>query len=566
AQTIEEGYARLVAARKRDESLNEKLRALNTISEEGKPLREAVQRAREDLLRELERARSRAEELQKSCRKLPQLRKEQELQRARLAGLASRKTDLEAKKEQAQGIFEHIRHLEADNALLKGEMNGLKEKLDLLAPAQARCPLCGADLDPSAREQLESSYQTEGRSKADTYRSHQKTLEGLQGEHKALDGEVRSIEAGLQSEAAPEQARQLALEKEVREAEEAAAMLVEAEASRGELQQRWSSADFAPVETKRLRELEAEARELQYDAQGHRAAQEEMEETKGFEDRKHRLDEAERSIPMQKSDLDRALAEVSTRRQRLEAEQQRKQSLGAELASLPQVALRLEEAEGGLALQVSRKTRMQRDLVELEVKLRRLQDREREHGEKATRKKRALEEEQIYKELAEAFGKGGIQAQLIEYALPEIEVEANRLLGRMTDNRMHLKIDTQRPIKSRKEEMAETLVIEIADELGTRNYEMFSGGEAFRINLALRIALSKLLAHRAGAPLPTLIIDEGFGSQDTAGREKLVDAINSIQDDFEKIIVITHIEEMKDLFPVRINVIKTAEGSTIQVS
>jgi exonuclease SbcC len=114
--------------------------------------------------------------------------------------------------------------------------------------------------------------------------------------------------------------------------------------------------------------------------------------------------------------------------------------------------------------------------------------------------------------------------------------------------------------------MAETLLIEIADELGTRNYEMFSGGEAFRINLALRIALSKLLAHRAGAPLPTLIIDEGFGSQDTSGREKLVEAINSIQDDFEKIIIITHIEEMKDMFPVRIDVMKTADGSTIQVS
>ena len=34
--------------------------------------------------------------------------------------------------------------------------------------------------------------------------------------------------------------------------------------------------------------------------------------------------------------------------------------------------------------------------------------------------------------------------------------------------------------------------IEIADELGTRNYELYSGGEAFRINFAIRVALSKL--------------------------------------------------------------------------
>jgi exonuclease SbcC len=134
----------------------------------------------------------------------------------------------------------------------------------------------------------------------------------------------------------------------------------------------------------------------------------------------------------------------------------------------------------------------------------------------------------------------------------------------MTDNRMHAKIETQRPTK--KGDMVETLDINISDELGTRNYEMFSGGEAFRINFAIRIALSKLLARRAGAPLPTLIIDEGFGTQDSDGIEKLKEAINSIQDDFDKILVITHIEELKDAFPTRIEVVKTAEGSMLRLS
>jgi len=95
---------------------------------------------------------------------------------------------------------------------------------------------------------------------------------------------------------------------------------------------------------------------------------------------------------------------------------------------------------------------------------------------------------------------------------------------------------------------------------------MFSGGEAFRINFAIRIALSKLLARRAGAPLPPLVIDEGFGTQDSTGIEKLKEAINSIQDDFDKILVITHIEELRDAFPTRINVIKTAYGSTLEMS
>jgi exonuclease SbcC len=129
---------------------------------------------------------------------------------------------------------------------------------------------------------------------------------------------------------------------------------------------------------------------------------------------------------------------------------------------------------------------------------------------------------------------------------------------------MHIALEAQRQTK--KGDTVETLDIKIADELGTRNYEMYSGGEAFRINFAIRIALSKVLARRHGAPLPTLIIDEGFGTQDASGLEKLKEAITSIQDDFKMILVITHIEDLRDSFPTRIGVTKTAEGSVIDVS
>ena len=101
--------------------------------------------------------------------------------------------------------------------------------------------------------------------------------------------------------------------------------------------------------------------------------------------------------------------------------------------------------------------------------------------------------------------------------------------------------------------------------MGTRSYETFSGGEAFRIDFAIRISLSKLLASRSGAPLPILFIDEGFGSQDSSGQERLTEVIQSIQSEFEKIIVITHIDQMKDSFEERIEVLKTEHGSTFQL-
>lgn len=168
-----------------------------------------------------------------------------------------------------------------------------------------------------------------------------------------------------------------------------------------------------------------------------------------------------------------------------------------------------------------------------------------------------------YLSIATAFSKDGIQALLIEEALPEIEEEANLLLARLTENRAHISIDSLRDTKSGKTK--ETLDIKISDAVGVRPYEMFSGGEAFRIDFALRIALAKLLARRAGTALQTLIIDEGFGSQDEEGLAYIMQALHMIRDDFEKVIIVSHLPTLKEQFPVHFEVYKTPQGSTVTV-
>ncbi len=170
------------------------------------------------------------------------------------------------------------------------------------------------------------------------------------------------------------------------------------------------------------------------------------------------------------------------------------------------------------------------------------------------------------KALESAFGKDGIPALLIEQALPEIETQANEILDRLSNGRMSLAFRTEREYKDKKrEDKKQTLDILIGDAAGQREYEMFSGGEAFRINFAIRLALSRVLAQRAGARLQTLVIDEGFGSQDAEGRQRLIEAINLVSRDFAKILVITHLDELKDAFPSRIEVQKTPSGSTVEV-
>ena len=108
--------------------------------------------------------------------------------------------------------------------------------------------------------------------------------------------------------------------------------------------------------------------------------------------------------------------------------------------------------------------------------------------------------------------------------------------------------------------------IKIADEIGERSYHLYSGGEAFRTNFALRLALSKVLARRAGTSLRSLIIDEGFGTQDSQGLEQLIEAIQEISRDFDKVLVVTHLAELKNAFPVQIEVTKHPEtGSRFEV-
>jgi exonuclease SbcC len=186
-----------------------------------------------------------------------------------------------------------------------------------------------------------------------------------------------------------------------------------------------------------------------------------------------------------------------------------------------------------------------------------------QQADKLERRDKLAADKSIYDELRTAFGVKGVPAMIIEAAVPEIEAEANRLLAQMTGGRMHVRFDTQRETLAG--EVREALEIHIADELGTREYSLYSGGEAFRVNFAIRIALSKLLARRAGAQLETLVIDEGFGTQDAQGRERLVEAINAVQGDFARVLVITHIDELMDAFPTRIQVTKTPDGSVVQV-
>jgi exonuclease SbcC len=77
---------------------------------------------------------------------------------------------------------------------------------------------------------------------------------------------------------------------------------------------------------------------------------------------------------------------------------------------------------------------------------------------------------------------------------------------------------------------------------------VISGGEEDVANLALRLAISQMIAERAGQPLSLLILDEIFGSLDEERRVAVVDLLRSLADRFPQVILITHVDSVREGF------------------
>jgi exonuclease SbcC len=321
---------------------------------------------------------------------------------------------------------------------------------------------------------------------------------------------------------------------------------------------------YAQKEQERLAQLMGEIGEIGYEEERHRQIHEELEQLSESRVRRDRLTQAEQRLEGAQrvvEGLGHTIEDRIRSRQDTKTEQERLVEEVGKLREVEEQIARFEEQ-----IRATRKNR-----EELLIRRGGVQSRtehcvrleESRGGVKADLRK-ARKDRDVYEKLTIAFGKDGIQALIIEGAIPEIEEEANDILGRLTENRTQISIEPLRDLKSGGTK--ETLDIKISDEMGTRSYELYSGGEAFRTDFALRIALSKLLAKRAGTRLRTLVIDEGFGTQDTQGLEHLIQAIQSISEDFDKIIIVTHLEILKNAFPVRIEVVKHPDtGSTYAV-
>ena len=391
-------------------------------------------------------------------------------------------------------------------------------------------------------------------------------LDDLNREHREITDDIRKSQRDLDSMRVEVDKAENEIRQKIGIATEAKNRIEPAQAELAPIVSALATENFAQDARVQARKLEAEIDELGYDSAHHDEVRERIMDLIGFNRLRQRLDSALGQVEWDRAQLEQSESDARALESEAAELADRRESLSANVERLPEARANLHEAGLDFDRLEKRISAARARLGVARDALERCERMEREAAELIRKRDDMIRERGLYEELSIAFGRNGIQALIIEDALPQIENDSNDLLGRLTDNRMSLKLQLIGGRRMRNSDaLTEELSIDISDEMGTRAYETFSGGEAFRINFALRIALSRLLARRSGAPLPVLFIDEGFGSQDAVGQERLIESIQSIRHDFDKIVVITHVEGIKEAFDTRIQVQKTDIGSTFEI-
>jgi exonuclease SbcC len=291
------------------------------------------------------------------------------------------------------------------------------------------------------------------------------------------------------------------------------------------------SSDIAEKEARRVRLLETlAALPTGYDGRRHAKVRRELQrlDSKVKEAQRLRL-LVERSAAIE-TELAEATGRIAQVRARIE-------SLGAERAAIGFsdeyfVAIRTEygtaadEARAAALAAIAADGELKQARAELDGAERSLTDlveRRRQLDELLARKRLHDELDRAYTDL-----RSDLNGQL----RPELSEIASAFLSELTDGRYtDLELDPGYALVVHEDGIPKPVI---------------SGGEEDLANLVLRLAISQMIAERAGQPLTLLILDEIFGSLDEARRANVLELLRRLHDRFDQVIVITHIDSVRD--------------------
>jgi exonuclease SbcC len=224
-----------------------------------------------------------------------------------------------------------------------------------------------------------------------------------------------------------------------------------------------------------------------------------------------------------------------------------------ELANLSFRAEEVKEAREQYVQWRDRMESAQRRLAEIDAAI------ARTDGEERAAKARLEELEETVRQTAErrerltelnvlADAMRDFRANIITRVVPSISQISSEFFVDLTDGKYGgMRLDDE-------------YELHIMDEGQEYPLDRFSGGEVDLASLSLRLAISKMIGERSGHHVNLLVLDEIFGSQDQNRKRNVLEMLSSLQRQFGQIMVITHIEDIKDALGNSVTVQEDEDG------
>jgi exonuclease SbcC len=191
----------------------------------------------------------------------------------------------------------------------------------------------------------------------------------------------------------------------------------------------------------------------------------------------------------------------------------------------------------------------------LNAQIQRTRDRMEQGKQLAAEHGRCKAERGVYRQLAEELRTDRFQEFVLEEAFHDLARGASERLKDLSGRYALQYAD------------GDILVVDHDNANETRSADTLSGGETFLVSLSLALELSEQIQQAAGAVLlESLFIDEGFGTLDVETLDSATSAIESLRGRGRMVGIITHIRDLADRLPCRIEVDWRSEGSRVAVS
>lgn len=195
--------------------------------------------------------------------------------------------------------------------------------------------------------------------------------------------------------------------------------------------------------------------------------------------------------------------------------------------------------------------------------LRRKKCAEARQADLESQRRDASKESRLYSALWDAFSPSGIPSMILAGVVGELNDDINAELDTLSGGELTIDIRTQRETKAKR--VREEVLVYVGCPDGVRSYESLSNGQRFRVDLAVRIGLSRTIARRTGVPIRTLIVDEGWGALDEEGRMAAVETLTRLGQEFN-VLTVSHVEDVRAAFSTLIEVENNGGTSEVTVT